>query len=126
MQTFQCPHCGSEFQYPEDQAGGVVTCLGCGRGVTLPAIPRAGGAARAERSSGFWGKLTGWVGWLPLAAILIAAGLVWLTVLRRGDGPTRVPVKPMALMTAGFAVLILWFVAYYFRLTLDRRRERRF
>ena len=122
MQTIRCPHCNTEFQYPEDQGGSVVTCLGCGQGIKLPE-PEAPAPVRPRRPGRPRRSLAPALGWLSLAAVLVAAGLLWLTVLqiRGATGPPRVG---MAMLLAGFAVLILWFLSHYVRLALGRRRRR--
>ncbi|MGC9454267.1 MAG: hypothetical protein ACP5HU_05335 [Phycisphaerae bacterium] len=111
MHTFKCPHCGTEFEFPDEQAGGVVTCLGCGRGVVLPARPSAvqHGAGDVRKRPGFWVRFTGWVGWMAVGLVLVATGLVWVAIFGRGEAPT----VPLALMMAGFLLILLWFLGHY-------------
>lgn len=121
MPKFTCPHCETEFDFPEDQAGGVVTCLGCGRGVSLPSLAtqRQPGAKRSVKKRGFWGAVFGWVGWLPIGAMLIVVGVIWA-----GAFPETGPgwVSP-ALTVLGVVLVAMWLAGYYAGLASDARRR---
>ncbi len=120
MPEFTCPHCGTEFEFPEDQAGGVVACLGCGRGVSLPSLKaeRPSGVDRPAPKRGFWGALFGWIGWLPLGGMLVAVGVLW-----RGAFPETGPgwASPV-LIALGVVFVALWLAGYYIGLVTGRRR----
>lgn len=118
MHSFTCPHCGTEFEFPDEQAGGVVTCLGCGRGVALPKRPSANEPRprTAQRRRTFWTRLISSRGWLAVGLILVATGFIWASVFTDGEAP----IAPVAMMIAGFAVILLWFMGYYISVAIER------
>ncbi|MFW6065986.1 MAG: hypothetical protein ACOC9S_04125 [Planctomycetota bacterium] len=121
MHNFTCPHCGTEFEFPDEQAGGVVTCLGCGRGVALPKKPSAEKQPPrpAPRRRGFVPRLMKWLG--LLGVVLVAAGIVLLAVSIAMA--YEAPVAPMSLLIAGMALILLWFMGYYISLAM-RQQDR--
>jgi predicted RNA-binding Zn-ribbon protein involved in translation (DUF1610 family) len=49
---FDCPHCATHLDIPEDAAGSSMRCPNCGVEIQVPAVPAAAGSAATETKCG--------------------------------------------------------------------------
>ncbi len=135
MDTFTCPHCGVEFNFPPEQSGREVQCLGCRREVPLPGGPEAeapkqdeGAAPSSKRFRGLAGALSSWLTMLPVAALLTGAVLLLILALSPGEPDYNSLGIALIFMAVGFVGLILGLINNCVQIITgqsDRRSERR-